>query len=375
MEEDKRPYLDLENCVTKSNILNELRSNSMTLQELRFFSIYLSKIKYDDLSTRKVRFSLEDFRAIMDFKRLKVSRIQEATDSLLGKVVRVPTERGGYDSFQLFKKCRLDKDEYDRWYIEIDAHDDALPLMFEFKNKYFSYELWNALKLKSPNQLRMYEILKQYQKIGSRSLALDDLKGYLGIAKEEYPRWERFKARVLDSCQEALAANTDIIYEYEPIRSARRGGKILGVKFTIKKNPNHVDQLSLSEFIEKNRDPAELPAQLEDDVSVNDPIDSSDTFSSENTYDPRYQEWLETWQGVLEPFKLSLAEVDYIATPARAVVSAAYPKWSPDDIYLETSNYLARARKYALAHTIKTTPKAYLYWLFTHEETQEQFLV
>ena len=47
-------------------------------------------------------------------------------------------------------------------FYEIDAHDRALPLMFDFKNKYFKYELWNALRLKSPNQVRMYEILKQW---------------------------------------------------------------------------------------------------------------------------------------------------------------------------------------------------------------------
>ena len=32
--------------------------------------------------------------------------------------------------------------------MEINASDDALPLMFDFKNRYFKYELWNALRLK-----------------------------------------------------------------------------------------------------------------------------------------------------------------------------------------------------------------------------------
>ena len=83
---------------------------------------------------------------------------------------------GGYNGFQLFKDCTVDIDDKAEWYIEIDAHDKALPLMFEFKDKYFSYQLWNALRLKSPNQLRMYEILKQYEKIGIRILSIDELK-------------------------------------------------------------------------------------------------------------------------------------------------------------------------------------------------------
>lgn len=40
--------------VSKRNVLNELRSNNMTVQELRFFSIYLSKINPWDISTRAV---------------------------------------------------------------------------------------------------------------------------------------------------------------------------------------------------------------------------------------------------------------------------------------------------------------------------------
>ena len=201
--------------VEKRNVLNELRSNSMTVQELRFFSIYLSKINPWDISTRNVRFTITDFQRIMGFGKLNIGQLRASTDSLLSKIVHVPTERGGYSSFQLFKRCRVDKNENDEWFVEIDAHDDALPLMFEFKNKYFKYALWNALRLKSPNQIRMYEILKQYEGLGKRELTISDLKALIGIDKKEYDRWNNFKIRVLDSCQQALKENTDICYTYE----------------------------------------------------------------------------------------------------------------------------------------------------------------
>lgn len=233
--------------IEKRYVLNELRRNNMTLQEMRFFSIYLSKINPRDISTRAVRFPLEDFRKIMELGRMNMQHFQAVTNSLLGKVVNVPDERGGYIGFQLFKRCRVSKDEYGQWYVEIDAHDEALPLMFDFKRDYFTYELWNALRLKSGNQLRMYELLKQYEKLGSRKIPLDTLKHLLGIGPDEYPRWDNFKKRVLDSCQEALAENTDICFDYEPIKAGR---KITGVLFTIRKNEAYVDQMTLDEFID-----------------------------------------------------------------------------------------------------------------------------
>jgi len=129
--------------IVKRNVLNELRAKSMTLQELRFFCIYLSKINAEDASTRIVRFSISDFAAIMELdSRIKIDYMRSITDSLLSKVVNVPDENGGYMAFQLFKKCIVRMNEHGEWYVEIDAHDDALPLMFEFRSHFFSYRLW-----------------------------------------------------------------------------------------------------------------------------------------------------------------------------------------------------------------------------------------
>jgi len=245
----KKNYL-----IKKRNVLNEIRANSMTLQELRFFSIYLSKINARDSSTRIVRFSMDDFHAIMELdSRIKIDYMKRVTDNLLCKIVNVPTERGGYTAFQLFKKCVVDTDEKGEWYVEIDAHDEALPLMFDFQARFFSYQLWNALRLRSSNQLRMYEILKQYEKIGSRVLGVDELKELLGVAKNEYPRFGDFKVRVLDACQQALKESTDIKFTYEPHGKKGKGGKIQFLKFIIEKNTDYVDQLTLFEFIEERR--------------------------------------------------------------------------------------------------------------------------
>lgn len=227
----------------------------MSLQELRFFSIYLSKINPWNSSSRKVRFSLKDFQRIMEFGRLNIAQLKASTDNLLMKVVHLSKKNGGYSSFQIFKECTLDKDENNEWYIEIDAHDKALPLLFEFKNRYFVYELWNALRLKSPNQVRMYEILKQYENIGQRELSIEDLRELLGIAKNEYDRWDNFRRKVIDSCQQALKEETDICFTYERGKVGK-GGKWLTIIFFIKKNVNYVDQLTLDEFIESQPEPS-----------------------------------------------------------------------------------------------------------------------
>ena len=249
--------------VKKRNVLNEMRVTDMKLEERRFLAIYLSKINPDDSSTRLVRFTLNDFRVIMNLGKVNVKYIKEITDNLLRKIVSIPFVHengrfGGWTSFQLFKECTVKTDDDGEGYVEIDAHDKALPLMFDFKKEFFTYKLENALQVKSSNQLCMYEILKQYEKIGFRILSVDELKEKLGLAKTEYPRFGDFKNRVLDACQQALAEHTDITFTFESYGKRGKGGKVLYLKFNIQKNDNYVDQLSLPDFIEQQQELIEI---------------------------------------------------------------------------------------------------------------------
>lgn len=263
--------------IQKRNVLNEIRANSMTIQELRFFSIYLSKIHKDKPEeTRVVRFPMDDFQAIMEFGRLNMKQLKSTANSLLCKIVNVPNERGGFTAFQLFKECTVDQDEHGEWYVEIDAHDKALPLMFEFKNKYFTYQLWNALRLRSSNQLRMYEILKQYQTVGYRILTIEDLKALLGIGKDEYSYYKDFRVRVLDACQQALREHTDIKFTYEPHGKKGKGGKILALKFIIEANKDFIDQLTLDMYIDEQKlTETDAPLNL-NDINSDDTADLLD---------------------------------------------------------------------------------------------------
>ncbi|MDE5582431.1 MAG: replication initiation protein [Ruminococcus sp.] len=254
--------------IEKNNELNEIRSTKMSLQELRFFSIYLAKINARDISTRRVCFPLSDFQKIMEFGRLNIKQLQESTNKLLCKVVNIPNADGGYTGFTIFKRVRVFKDDSEKWCIEIDASDDALPLLFNLKKNYFTYELWNALRLKSVNQLRMYELLKQHERFVDFEIKVSELREYLFIAPDQYSALKDFRIYVINSCQKALAKNTDICFTYERGKLGNRG-KWLTIVFHISKNINYKDPLELSDFIDKQ--PHTEPENVPDELSEHKP--------------------------------------------------------------------------------------------------------
>ena len=226
--------------VIKTNKLNEAQYEDISAEGLKLSMIYLSQINPSDISTRIVRFTLAEFTRAMDLKEGKnIKYFNNLAKKLLSQVVSVPNSSGGFKAFPLFQTFDLDKDkETGEWYIEIDAHKKALDLMFNFKNKYFKYELWNIIYLRSNNQIRIYELLKQYENIGKRELSISQLRFFLDIKDNEYigsDGFENFKKKVLKTCQKALKEKTDICFDFKRGKTGR-GGKWLSIIFTIYQN-------------------------------------------------------------------------------------------------------------------------------------------
>lgn len=253
IKKNKIQKLSQRNWIVKSNTLNEIRNNKMSPTQLRFFSIYLSKINSKDEKTRLVTFKLDEYTRIMGFKQTNITRLNKSAEDLLSLTATFKeyNDKGrfiGMTVCQLFKRFKLYQDDRGDWFVSIDCHDDILPYMFNVQKYFFKYQLWNALRLGTVNQIRMYEILKQYELAGVREINLFDLRSFLDIAENEYRAFSDFRKRILDACQQELLKNTDIKFTYEPIKKGR-GGKITALKFTIEHNEDYIDQLTLNEFI------------------------------------------------------------------------------------------------------------------------------
>jgi hypothetical protein len=109
----------------------------------------------------------------------------------------------------------------------------------EIKEKFLKYRLENILNLRSGYSIRMYEILKDWLELNSRYgnkaekiVSLAELREIL-----EIPRSYKFfdiKRQILEKAKTELEKHTDILFEYEEIKSGR---KVTHLKFIIKPNP------------------------------------------------------------------------------------------------------------------------------------------
>ena len=266
MPKQKKDELSTAYWIVKSNALNEIRNSRMTISQIRLFSIYLSKVNPMDMSSRVVEFKLEEYIKIMQFKQMNITRLKRSADDLLRISIVYTKDTDDYDkkkgirSFEsvsslLFSHFKLYRNDNDEWMVGINCHDDVIHLMFDLQSHYFKYKLWNALQLTSPNQQRMYELLKQYERAGAREISVKDLREFLGLKKNEYSRWDNFKVRILEASQVALANHTDIKFTWEVAGKRGKGGKINTLKFNIEKNNDYLHKYTFDEFLQEQASP------------------------------------------------------------------------------------------------------------------------
>jgi len=248
--------------IEKSNVLTLLKSKrKWTIQEQRFLVSYLSKINPRDKTTKRVRYSLDSFFDLFDLgeEYRKPARLKKAAEKLIShvQIEYIPGEGFCFNmrSFLLFNVFDTGIDSKGNYYVEIEAHDDAMDLMFDL-DKYFSYRLEHVLKLSSVGQFRLYEILKHHEFMGGVRLTLDQIREWVCGDKTVYPDYKVLSRDVLKKYQQIINKTTDITFTYKPIRRGMNmvGGKpTVAVEFDIRKKKDN-RQMSLFDPVAKGID-------------------------------------------------------------------------------------------------------------------------
>ncbi len=219
--------------VTKSNRLIEAR-HDFDIWELRIFTKMLMLIGENDRSLDYVipiKDIIADFE-LSDSERTYLA-LREAADKLLGRKVyiykHIEAEKWERQATTLIKKyavpvIKTDTGQFvevtDRTnYIRIGFDEDVRNLIVDYKNNFTRLNL-NVLTKLSVKSFRMYELLKQYEDTGFRTIGLDDLREIFNLTGQ-YNLYGSIKQRIIDKAQRDLDEYADITFTYDEIKRGR----------------------------------------------------------------------------------------------------------------------------------------------------------
>jgi plasmid replication initiation protein len=130
-------------------------------------------------------------------------------------------------------------------------------MIVDYKDSFTRLNL-NVLAKLSPKSFRMYELLKQYEDTGFRTMTLDELRDIFDLTGQ-YKLYGSIKQRVVDKAQKDLEKYADITFTYDEIKQGRavyrlnfhirsKSPRVKGLATTLKAPPQYFNQNLLTEL-------------------------------------------------------------------------------------------------------------------------------
>lgn len=215
--------------VVKSNQLINARY-SLTVAEIRLFLMMVAQVEKDDYDFKPYKIRIQDYaKAVGTQSKSHYKEIKEAAQNLISRIADLPKDNGGWLKVAFLSSAEYFKGE---GMLELCFDPKLKPYLLELKSRFTAYDIRNVLTLQSSYSIRIYELLKQFEKIGERTFRVDDLKGILGIKETQYKRYNDFKRFVIQQAYQDLKQHTDISFEFEEIKEGRR---IASIRFIIQR--------------------------------------------------------------------------------------------------------------------------------------------
>ena len=225
--------------IVHHNHLIEARYN-LSLQEKRLMCWLASQVKQSDEDFKEHELCIKEFAKLVDIKGDHLYKTLDViTHKLMQKIITIRSlTKKGFTKAALLGGVQYYEGQGT---IKLSFHPYLKPYMLQLKERFTKIRLGDIMGLRSVHAMRLYELTKQYEAIGERKILLAELRECCGVTDNQYKKFNDFKKDVLERSKKEINAKTDLLIEYEEIKTSR---KVTAIKFTVKKNPNY----GLTEF-------------------------------------------------------------------------------------------------------------------------------
>ncbi len=229
--------------IKKANQLIESRYR-FDIWETRFFLSILSQIKRDDDDFQVYRVWYRDVIKAFNLKsNQSYNLLREAAKSIMSKSFYVSYEKEGTArevQYHILRKIDYMKDGQEgsasenQEYIDVTIEQEMKPFFLQLQRNFTAYDLRNVVKL-GAYPIRVYELLKQYESIGERTIDIEEIKRMFEISKE-YPRFPDFFRWVIKPAIKEINDHTDI--QVRDVEKLKEGKRVVSLRFLFHRKPD-----------------------------------------------------------------------------------------------------------------------------------------
>ena len=205
----------------------------LNTSEIKFIMTVLAQIDSDDKDFNTYEIKISELESKLQTEQNE-TRLKQFAKKLMSKPLEVPTN-DGWIVFNWFSKIQYVRG-HSKFIVRIDK--DLKPYLLELKERFVKYNLGYILNLTSNYSIRIYQLLKEYEKLTRRTFTVLELQELLQVPPS-LKIYNRFKEKVLQIAEKELIENCDIFFEFEEIKEGRKVNELL---FRIKPNYKNIEK-------------------------------------------------------------------------------------------------------------------------------------
>ena len=208
---------------------------SMTLQQKRVMIWLVSQIKPDDIDFKEHILTIKNLIEICQLSgESSYKEIKNITFSLVEKGIRI-IDISDSNNKREIQVSWLSSADYYKGQVKLSFSPKLKPYLLQLKDKFTAINALDLMQFTSIHAIRIYELLKQYQDIGERTLTIEEIKECCGV-NGKLTKYSDFEKKILLIAKREINEKSDIKFEFERKKHIR---KILAIKFIISKNKDY----------------------------------------------------------------------------------------------------------------------------------------
>jgi hypothetical protein len=237
MAKKKKKMLPSSSIVTQANELVSARY-TLPLAEQRLVLTMIARIQPDDEDFKEYRISVGELADFLGVDKNSAYReCRKITKSLLTRALEI------HEPGRLLQANWVSSADYidGEGCVKVCFDPKLKPYLLQLKGNFTSCKLEMMLSFKSQYTMRMYSVLKQYERLKKREIEMPELREMLGLRKDQHTLYGHFKNNILLPIQKELTEKADLTFTFEEIKYGRRVGAIRFQIFVKKQVESLVD--------------------------------------------------------------------------------------------------------------------------------------
>jgi len=192
----------------------------LTSLEMKFILNAISHLdSKTDVALQEYEIKVSELEEKMQIGKGQHTRLKQFAKRLMSKPLVIDKDNNDFEVYNWFSRIRYVNNEA-KFLVRFE--EGLKPYLLELKERFVTYNLKYILPMASMYSVRIYQLLKEYEKLKKRYFMIEELQEMLQVPKSYKKKFNDFKKKVLDVAVKEINEHTDINISIEEKKDGRK---------------------------------------------------------------------------------------------------------------------------------------------------------